>query len=159
MKAKNRQGGIALLVSLVLLLVLTTIAITAASTSSLQMRMAANSQQQNVAFQAAESGIRQWLDEFEKEFRIAAMTAEGTLSETVQYTATAGAPGPCWDVIPAYSLDASDDNTSFQYACFNIQSTGESFADPACADGDGKTACTDDHPAQALHLQGHLVRY
>jgi type IV pilus assembly protein PilX len=141
----------ALLVSLVLLLVLTTIAITAASTSSLQVRIAANSQQQNVAFQAAESGIREWLDTFENGFSIEALQTSGTLSETVHYSASAGTPGTCWDVIPAYSLDASDDNTSFQYACFNIQSTGKACVDSSCSD--------DNHPAKAGHLQGHLVRY
>ncbi len=151
MTARNRQNGIALLVSLVLLLLLTIIAITAASTSSLQIRMATNSQQQNAAFQAAESGIRQWLNEFEKSFEIEALETNGNLSDTVQYSASAGNPGTCWDVIPAYSQDASDDNTSFQYACFNIQSTGKSCADSACDD--------DSHPAQALHTQGHLVRY
>jgi type IV pilus assembly protein PilX len=139
-----------LLVSLVLLLILTTIAITAASTSSLQVRMAANSQQQNIAFQAAESGLREWLSEFEQSLEIEALETSGNLSDTVQYTATAGTPGNCWDVIPAFSLDASEDNTSFRYACFNIQSTGKS-----CADAD----CSDSHPAQALHIQGHLVRY
>lgn len=154
MTARNRQNGMVLLVSLVLLLILTTIAITAASTSSLQVRMAANSQQQNIAFQAAESGLRAWLTQFEANPEIKALTVTGNLQETAQtvpYSAAAGTPGNCWDVIPAFSLDASEDNTSFRYACFNIQSTGESCADSACDD--------DSHPAQALHIQGHLVRY
>lgn len=53
----QHQTGVALLVSLVLLLMLTVIAITASNTASLQERMAFNAQQNNTAFQAAESGI------------------------------------------------------------------------------------------------------
>lgn len=158
MKTHNRQGGMVLLVSLVLLLVLTIIAITAANTSSLQVRIAANSKQQNVAFQAAESGIREWLADFAENPAIEAMTVTGNLqatAKTVPYQASAASPGTCWDVIPAYSLDASEDNTSFQYACFNIQSTGK-----ACADATENADCPDDSQlAQAQHIQGHLVRY
>lgn len=51
------QRGAVLLVSLVILLLMTMLAITAVSTSSLQERMAFNSQQANTAFQAAESGL------------------------------------------------------------------------------------------------------
>lgn len=51
------QRGTVLLVSLVILLLMTMLAITAVSTSSLQERMAFNSQQNNSAFQAAESGL------------------------------------------------------------------------------------------------------
>ncbi len=65
MKTLHRQQqGVVLVVSLVLLLLLTILAITAARTSSLQQRMAANAQEQNVAFQAAESGLARWLTLF-----------------------------------------------------------------------------------------------
>ncbi|MGG6259273.1 pilus assembly PilX family protein [Stutzerimonas stutzeri] len=57
---KHSQQGTVLLVSLLLLLMLTIIAITAASQSNLQLRIASNSQQQNIAFQAAESGLQRW---------------------------------------------------------------------------------------------------
>lgn len=59
-----QQRGMVLLVSLILLLILTILAITAASTSSLQQRMANNAQEQNTAFQAAESGLATWLNLF-----------------------------------------------------------------------------------------------
>lgn len=59
-----RQRGIALLVSLILLLLLTVIAITAATQSTLQERMATNSQMQNTAFQNVESGFMRWDDEY-----------------------------------------------------------------------------------------------
>lgn len=61
---KQKQQGMVLLVSLILLLLLTVLAITAASTSSLQQRMANNAQEQNTAFQAAESGLSRWLTLF-----------------------------------------------------------------------------------------------
>lgn len=60
----RQQQGVVLVVSLLLLLLLTILAITAARTSSLQQRMAGNAQEQNVAFQAAESGLARWLDLF-----------------------------------------------------------------------------------------------
>ncbi len=52
----NRQRGVVLLVSLMLLLMLTVLALTATNRSTLQERMAANSQDSNLAFQAAEAG-------------------------------------------------------------------------------------------------------
>ncbi|MCY1395369.1 hypothetical protein D9M71_103130 [compost metagenome] len=151
MNLRAHQNGMALLVSLVLLLLLTIIAITAANQSSLQERMAANSQQQTIAFQAAESGIQGWLAEYESNPRIEPISAAKELTATAPYEASAPQPGTCFDVVPSYSLNAADDSGSFQYACFNIQSTGKSCVDSTCAD--------EDKPARARHLQGHLVRY
>ena len=53
-----RQQGAALILSLVFLLLLTILGITAVSTSTLQEKMAGNMKDQNVSFQAAESGLR-----------------------------------------------------------------------------------------------------
>jgi len=57
-KFKEKQRGATLLISLVLLLLLTLLAISASRTAGLQQRMSGNLQQQSSAFQAAESGIR-----------------------------------------------------------------------------------------------------
>jgi len=46
------------LVSLVLLLLLTVLALTSARTAMLQQRMSSNLQQQNLAFHAVENGIK-----------------------------------------------------------------------------------------------------
>jgi len=54
---QTKQRGAALLVSLVLLLLLTILALTSARTAMLQQRMSSGLQQQNIAFQAAENGI------------------------------------------------------------------------------------------------------
>ena len=59
-RSHSRQRGVALLISLIMLLLLTVIAITAATQSTLQERMATNSQMQNTAFQNVESGFMRW---------------------------------------------------------------------------------------------------
>ncbi|MDN6871388.1 pilus assembly PilX family protein [Pseudomonas citronellolis] len=155
MNPRASQSGMALLVSLILLLLLTIIAITAATRSSLQERMAANSQQQNVAFQAAESGIQGWIDSYLSNPRIQAISVTppntSDWAGKVKYSATAAVPGTCATVVPAYSLNGADGGGTFQYACFNIESTGKSCADTGCTDAS--------NPARAKHLQGYLVRY
>jgi len=54
----SRQRGSALLVSLVFLLLLTMIGVAAIQDSTLQERMAGNTRDREVAFQAAEAGLR-----------------------------------------------------------------------------------------------------
>lgn len=58
----SQQRGAVLVISLILLLLLTILAITASSTASLQERMAGNAQEANIAFQAAESGLKNMTD-------------------------------------------------------------------------------------------------
>lgn len=53
----NKQKGVVLIVSLVMLLLLTLIGITGAQVTSLEEKMAGNSRDQNIAFQAAESTL------------------------------------------------------------------------------------------------------
>ncbi len=55
----NRERGVALFISLVLLLVLTIIGVSAVQTTSLEERMARNSHDNVLAFQAAESALRE----------------------------------------------------------------------------------------------------
>lgn len=165
MNARHKQTGAALLISLSLLLLLTIIAIAAAYQSSLQVRMATNSQEQNTAFQAAESGIQAWIENFKKSLTIAASPdVLGTVSflrssdgsnetQVAQFIAKAASPGTCEKVVPAYSLDAAEDSSTFQFACFNIVSRSNT-----CVDTD--ISCSPaEHPARAEHRQGHLVRY
>jgi type IV pilus assembly protein PilX len=54
-----RQGGFALIVGLVILVLLTLIMLTALRMASLEERMAGNLKNQNIAFQAAESALRE----------------------------------------------------------------------------------------------------
>ncbi len=58
---ESRQRGAALVVALILLLVLTLLGVAALRTTTLEERMAANSQERNRAFHAAESGLTQGL--------------------------------------------------------------------------------------------------
>jgi len=55
----KKQSGVALIISLVMLLLLTMITVTALQVTSLEEKMAGNMQEQNVAFQAAESALRE----------------------------------------------------------------------------------------------------
>jgi type IV pilus assembly protein PilX len=55
---RARQHGVALFISLVLLLVLTIIGVSSVQTTSLEVRMARNSVDVDLAFQAAESALR-----------------------------------------------------------------------------------------------------
>lgn len=53
----DRQRGTTLIVAMIILMVLTMLGVTALNTTTLEERMAANSQEVNRAFQAAEAGI------------------------------------------------------------------------------------------------------
>ncbi|MCY1350992.1 hypothetical protein D9M69_372430 [compost metagenome] len=66
MKSLSPQRGVALIVSLTLLLLLTVLAIAASNTAALQERMAFNSQEGNVAFQTAESAIADAVDKLDR---------------------------------------------------------------------------------------------
>ena len=63
----SKQQGAALAVSLIILLLMTLIAVTGMQTTTLEEKMAGNSRDRNLAFQAAESALRQgetWLEGF-----------------------------------------------------------------------------------------------
>ena len=55
---QKRQSGVALFISLVLLLILTVLGLSSVQTTSLQERMARNARDTNLAFQAAESAVK-----------------------------------------------------------------------------------------------------
>ena len=55
---KHGQRGTALVMTLVILLLLTMLGITAINTSTLEERMAGNTKDQNLSFQAAETALR-----------------------------------------------------------------------------------------------------
>jgi Tfp pilus assembly protein PilX len=59
---RHRQRGTALIMSLVILMILTILGITAMSTASLEEKMSGNTQEGTRAFQAAESGLNQALN-------------------------------------------------------------------------------------------------
>ena len=55
----KRQSGVALFISLVMLLILTVLGLSSVQTTTLQERMARNARDTNLAFQAAESAIKE----------------------------------------------------------------------------------------------------
>ena len=59
MNTNTRQNGAALITALVMLVILTMLGLSSMSTNTMEERMAANSQEVNRAFQAAESGLDQ----------------------------------------------------------------------------------------------------
>ena len=62
---RERQGGAALIVGLILLMVLTVLAISAMRTATLDLTMAGNAQYRENSFQLAESGIQATLRQIE----------------------------------------------------------------------------------------------
>jgi type IV pilus assembly protein PilX len=58
LKTRTRQQGAILIVSMLMLLVMTLIGVTAISTTTLEEKMASNNRQRQLAFQAASSALR-----------------------------------------------------------------------------------------------------
>ncbi|MBD9426805.1 hypothetical protein IB232_15835 [Pseudomonas sp. PDM15] len=148
---KNRdQKGMVLLVSLLLLLMLTLLAIAAANQSTLQLRIASNSELQNASFQVSESGIAHWTEEYfaSKKFTTSdddTLISSGRTDRTEEFTVA---------VVSAPSAEncGSSKNTiglrpgGMQLYCFDIESTGK------VCDASG-TICT-----TAVHRQGGQKR-
>ena len=84
--APKRATGVALIISLVLLMVLTIAGVSAVQTTSLELRMARNDNDGLLAFQAAESALRDAEDEIE------------ALTDTTSFTG-AGSGGR-WTIAP-----------------------------------------------------------
>ena len=74
----NRQQGVALFISLVLLLVLTIIGVSAVQTTSLEVRMTGNEHNTMLAFQAAESALRDAEAQMETVVALGDFTQAGT---------------------------------------------------------------------------------
>ena len=99
----SRQQGAALLVSLVMLLLLTMIALAGVSDSTLQQRMAHNTRQLNQSFQAAETGLRH----VEQQLEVGQLTLPQSTCQqacevpvSVLTGAPGSAPGPDWSPVP-----------------------------------------------------------
>jgi Tfp pilus assembly protein PilX len=119
----KRQRGAVLAISLILLVIMTIIGITALNTTKLEQRMSGNFQATARAFEAAETGLSDQVNT--------------TLQDAVdQPCASTGVPDGyntnrtvCMTVMGDYSMDrrATDINsaTSFRRMLFDVQSTGE----------------------------------
>jgi type IV pilus assembly protein PilX len=75
----QRQQGAALIIGLLLLLIITVLAVSGMSTATLEIQMAGNAQYAHNAFQAAEMGIEQAIEEAKKSGKFIARANEPLL--------------------------------------------------------------------------------
>lgn len=119
--APHRQRGAVLIVSLILLVVMTLLGVTAMNTTSLEEKMAANSQITTRAFHTAETGLSMAFNDnaaydLSGAYAPGSSTVSGT-SDTVDLSADFKG----WSPPPSGSLYSA---TSFQAAHFNFTSVG-----------------------------------
>jgi hypothetical protein len=124
--APGRQTGVVLVVSLILLVVLTLLGLASMNMSSLEEKMAANSQESIAALQAADSGLTYTLEE--------PTAIPASLSGQATDTISIGSGGTQFNFIttfrdwtppPQGSLYSAE---NFQAAHFNVQATGTTGA-------------------------------
>ncbi|NIM27175.1 MAG: hypothetical protein GTO67_14620 [Gammaproteobacteria bacterium] len=128
--ARAHQSGAVLIVAMILLVVLTLLGVTTMNTSSLQERIASNTQVQTHAFQAAETGINQAFDD-NLAFDVTCPESPSCYRGGATPSSFAGAADSAsYETIflgftppPPGSLYSA---TSFQAAHFNFRATGHS---------------------------------
>lgn len=124
----SRQSGAALVVALIILLVLTLLGVSAMNTTSLEEKMAANSQEFNRAFQAADSGVAAAYRKVNTT-NLTAPQTDGTPALTISGTAASGARYVARYVESSNPpLNSGYDPTSFKAYYFDVQSTGYNVA-------------------------------
>ncbi len=117
------QGGAVLIVSLIILIILTLIGVSGMTTTSMEERMASNSQEIQRAFQAAESGVALAFQDVDS-FNLSAEVNTGQTSITNSdddYDTTTEYVGES-----APPINSGYSATKFQASHFNIESTGHS---------------------------------
>ena len=122
---RTRQSGAVLIVAMIILVILTLLGVTAMNTTSLQERIAANTQEQVHAFQAAETGLNlAFADNLAYDISStytggATLTPFAGSADSASYIPTFMGFSPP----PPGSLYSA---TSFQAAHFNFRATGNS---------------------------------
>lgn len=120
---RTRQSGAVLIVAMIILVILTLLGVTAMNTTSLQERIASNTQEQVHAFQAAETGLNQaFADNLAYDITGTYSTPSATFAgsgDSAEYKTTFLGFSPP----PPGSLYSA---TSFQAAHFNFRATGTS---------------------------------
>ncbi len=132
------QRGMALIMALVILLILTILGVTAMTTSSLEEKMSGNIQEQNRAFQAAESGINKVLVDPN------ALVPNGSYAPT-PYTFDGGKSGTAavkvkfleFSVPRRRPCPACFSAKEFQSANFDIASTGTTITNAKSVNSQG----------------------
>jgi len=100
---RERQRGVALVVALILLVVMTLVGLAGMRTVTLEEKMTASTFDRSLAFQAAESGLR------EAEALVEAATAHPVASAVLPASCTTA---PCWELTTGWNDAAALDNGS-----------------------------------------------
>ena len=95
----KKQQGSALIVSLLILLVLTIIGVTALNSTVMEEKMSSNFQTGNTAYQAAESAVNQTFANIANSFNLVAAAI------TAKQTADSTGNSPNWPTMPQTVLD------------------------------------------------------
>ncbi|TLP77830.1 hypothetical protein FEA48_01150 [Pseudomonas nitroreducens] len=154
MTSSTTQRGMALIVSLMLLLILTVLAIAMASNSTLQQRISANAQQQNIAFQAAESGLQFWVTRFAQSGTAPAngisMTVEprSGVSGSAQVSLNSSFI-ECAKFLPPQSMSVAAGTLT--YTCYQVSSQAK-----ACKNLSSCDVTSSDGQARALHRRSYI---
>ena len=117
---RTQQNGAVLIMAMIMLLVLTMLGVAGMGTSSIEEKMAANSQEIHRAFQVAETGVSAAFNDGSAFNLTSAQTTNGTVASD-NHTTVSAFEG--WANPP---LDSGYSATSFQSAHFKIVSSGAS---------------------------------
>ena len=141
---KQYQGGAALVISLILLVIITILAISGMNTATTGLAMARNDQNSENAFQAAESGLEQSVSQggFTTQANVILTQGVGTNLEVSSVTIYEN-----WTLVPdrAFSLGVGSGVAAFH---FNTTATATSLRSPGA---------TTDRDASAVHSQAFYV--
>ncbi len=94
-RSRSKQSGVALVVGLFLLLIMTIIGLTAIRMTTQQSRMAANYQFQSLAFQGAESTVRRVIGEVRGEIAPPAGVTTSIMVTAISAPGATNADGSC----------------------------------------------------------------
>jgi Tfp pilus assembly protein PilV len=122
---RTRQSGAVLIVAMIILVILTLLGVNSMNTTSLQERIASNTQEQVHAFQAAETGLNQAFAD-NLAYDISSSYTGGATLTTFAGSADSASYVPTFmgfSPPPPGSLYSA---TSFQAAHFNFRATGNS---------------------------------
>lgn len=121
----RREHGAVLIVALILLVILTMLGVSSMNTSSLEERMATNTQESNRAFHAAETGLSSGFENGDAYDLTGPYTpAQAQVADTATYFQFSS-DFLDWSPPPSGSLYSA---TSFQAAHFDFRSEGETSA-------------------------------
>jgi len=145
-KLQNHQGGAALVVGLVLLVVVTVLAVSGMNTATTELAMARNNQNYENAFQAAETGLEQALAQgrFDTLNNVALaqnVNANDSVTSTIQYEDATLVPDR------AFSLGVGSGISAYH---FIATATAESKRE-------GVAGAATDRDASAVHTQAFYV--